>query len=172
MNLLTPVKNFFVSRARLYIEYALVALAIAGASWAVTTYMQNRALGAEVRQLHTTQGRLDTQLQQVIQDNVDQQKAIDEVARLRKLDHGVIQALMEGTGDLYDRNGRLRERLAELERNNDKARKLLRTPVPPAVRCVLDHTPCAQGGDANKAGAHGATGKPHAAVHPAPAGSR
>lgn len=130
------------SKARLYIEYALIAAIIIVASWAAVSFVRNRHLEQRLEKLQVTQGALSTTVSNLQAANAAQQKAIDQVSKLREIDHGVLQALMDGVVDIYGRDAKIRKRINELRQNNEEAKKFLDTPAPPSVQCVLNHTPC------------------------------
>jgi len=140
------------SRFRLWIEYVLIAVAIVALAWVVATHSRNQRLQDKVQQLQQEQGSLRGKLDDVAAANDAQQKAIEEVNRLRKIDHGVLQALMDGVTDIYTRDAHIKKQLRELRTNNEKAKKFLDTPAPASVQCVLNHTPCTQGGDEDESG--------------------
>lgn len=146
------------NKARLYIEYVLIATIIIVASWAAASFVRNRHLEQRVEKLQTTQGALSTTVSSLQATNVAQQKAIDQVSKLREIDHGVLQALMDGVVDIYDRDAKIRKRINELRQNNEEAKKFLDTPAPPSVQCVLNHTPCAPTGTHQGDGAVAAPG--------------
>ena len=146
------------SKARLYIEYVLIAAVIIVASWAAASFVRNRHLEQRVENLQQTQGALSTTVSNLQATNAAQQKAIDQVSKLREIDHGVLQALMDGVVDIYGRDAKIRKRINELRQNNEEAKKFLDTPAPPSVQCVLNHTTCAPTGAHQGDGAVAAPG--------------
>src|SRR5690625_1461880 len=80
------------SRFRLWIEYVLIAVAIVALAWVVATHARNERLQDKVQQLHQEQGSLKVKLDDVATANKAQQKAIEEVSRLREIDHEIGRA--------------------------------------------------------------------------------
>ena len=140
------------SRFRLWIEYVLIAVAIVALAWVVATHSRNQRLQDKVQQLHQEQGSLKVKLDDVATANKVQQKAIEEVSRLREIDHGVLQALMDGITDIYTRNAHIKKQLRELRANDEKAKAFLDTPAPASVQCLLNRTPCTQGDNEDAGG--------------------
>lgn len=142
-NLKSSVWAAIKGRLRLYIEYVVLGSAIICASFALTMYFQNNRLSSVVGRLNTDLGTQAQQITQLRDDNEAQQHAIDEVERLRQLDHSTLQSLNDALVDVYTRNARVRDQLKKLEQSNVEVRHYLHDiPVPASVRCLLDQSPC------------------------------
>ncbi|MET4675912.1 MULTISPECIES: hypothetical protein [unclassified Luteibacter] len=144
--------SLITSKARLIIEYGLIAAVVALAGWTLATWWTNRqtvaSLTSSLTDVSGRVGGLTHDLSQQVQANKDQDDAIAELKRLRTIDS---QALGELQGELAKADTKgdtVRRKLAELEKSNADAKALLDTAVPPALGCVLDGTPCpGAGGD-------------------------
>lgn len=130
-------------KARLYIEYVLIALFIAACSWGISLWVQNHSMQKTINTLNITNGAQDQSIRQLTQDNIETKAAISTLQITRQLDHNTIQGLVDGLTDVYTRNAKNNERLGNLEKHDAKAKAYLHEqPVPASVRCLLDHTPC------------------------------
>lgn len=139
----TSIWSAVSTKARLYIEYALIALFIFACSWGITLWVQNHSMQKTINELNVTNGSQDQSIKQLIQDNLDNKAAIATMQITRQLDHNTIQGLVDGLTDVYTRSAKNNERLGNLEKRDAKAKAYLHDdPVPDSVRCLLDHTPC------------------------------
>lgn len=145
MNLLSKALAFVGARARLWIEYALIALVVALAGYAVSSTLQRRHLARTVTDLSGQLGGMATTLNQQVQANRDQDAAIAGLKALRETDSKALSGLQQRLGHATAQDAAIRTKLAELERTNAAAKSLLDLAVPDDVGCVLDGRPCANG---------------------------
>jgi hypothetical protein len=142
MNLLSKAVAFVGARARLWIEYALIAVVVALAGYAVNSYLHAQKLTRTVTDLSTQLGSVSKTLRDQVQANKDQDAAIAVLKGLRETDSHALQGLQSQLGQTAAKDTDIRAKLAELERTNAAAKSLLDTAVPDAVGCVLDRRPC------------------------------
>jgi Flp pilus assembly pilin Flp len=159
-NLLRSAWAFVTSKARLIIEYALIAGFVALAGWSVATWWTNRetvsTLTNSVTDLSGRLGGVSHDLSAQVQANKDQDDAIAELKRLRGIDSKALGELQGELAKADTKGDTVRRKLAELEKSNADAKALLDTAVPAALGCVLDGTPCpGPGGHDPNGGGHG-----------------
>lgn len=159
-------------KARLYIEYVLIALFIAACSWGISLWVQNHGMQKTINELNVTNGAQDQSLRQLSEDNLQNKAAIATLQTTRQLDHNTIQGLVDALTDVYNRSAKNNERLSNLEKHDAKAKAYLHNdPVPDSVRCLLDHTPCPPPTtDEDSNPKVGPTGKPQSPVQAPEAG--
>lgn len=161
-NLLRSAWAFLTGKARLIIEYSLIAAFVALAGWSVATWWINRdtvkGLTTQVTDLSGQLGGVSHDLAVQVQANKDQDDAIAELKRLRAIDSKALGELQGELAKADTKGDTVRRKLAELEKSNADAKALLDTAVPPALGCVLDGTPCpGAGGNDPNSGGHGQT---------------
>lgn len=137
-------------KARLIIEYVLLAAFVSLAGFTISTWMQRRELAGRVTELSQTVGGLSGSLQQQVDINHQQDQAITELRRLRGLDSQALTGLQKELADAGKKGDNLRQRIAQLEKTNEQARALLDTPVPAELGCLLDGRPCPAAGHGNQ----------------------
>lgn len=137
-------------KARLIIEYALLAAFVSLAGFTIATWVQRRELAGRVTELSQTVGGLSGSLQQQVDINHQQDQAITELRRLRGLDSQALTGLQKELADAGKKGDNLRQRIAQLEKTNEQARALLDTPVPTELGCLLDGRPCPAAGHGNQ----------------------
>ena len=150
INLLRSAWTFLKSKARLIIEYGLIAAFVALAGWSVATWWINRdtvaSLSASVTDLSGQLGGVTHDLNAQVEANRDQDKAIAELKRLRAIDSKALSELQGELSKADAKGDNVRRKVAELEKSNADAKALLDTAVPPSVGCLLDGTPCPDSG--------------------------
>jgi len=141
-------------KARLIIEYALILAVVVLGVYGAMAYYRTKALTESTLSLSERLGTVSGTLDQQVKANADQDKAIADLARLRKIDSQALEDLHHELDKADTKGQALRDKLRQLEKTNADAKALLDTAVPPAVGCVLDDTPCpAAGGDKPNGGA-------------------
>jgi hypothetical protein len=160
--------SWVTGKARLIIEYVLLALVVALAGYTVFSFVERKQLIANVSDLSTKLGNVSQTLNQQVAINHDQDAAIAEVKRLRGLDGDAIQGLQKDLATAQTHDHSIRQKLAQLEKNNADARDLLDTAVPVGLGCVLDGQACgsAASGDPHSHPAGAAEPSAPATVHP------
>ena len=149
MSLLSKAFSVVSSRARLFLGYLLIGVAVAALGFGLTTYLQNGVLQRKVTSLAKDLGSTDASLKQVVDVNKDQQASIDALKALRERDASAIDGLQTKLERDGNEAADLREQINQLERNNAAAKALLDRDVPPDLRCLLDGTPCPGAGNPN-----------------------
>lgn len=133
-----PVKTFFKGKLRLYIEYALIAAMVALAGFSLSSWIQRRELSQKLDTTNAKVGTLSESLSQQVTINNQQEGAINQLRKLRKVDSDAIQGLQSALQSNASNNQAILNKLQQLEKNNAQAKALLDTPVPPDLACVLD----------------------------------
>lgn len=129
-------------KARLLLEYALIAAVVALAGFAFNSALQRKSLEKTVAGLSTSLGSVSTTLNQQVEANRQQDAAIARLKDLRELDSSALTTLQGELGSVNANNRTIKTKLAELERTNAQAKAFLDTAVPDAVGCLLDSRPC------------------------------
>lgn len=139
-------------KARLIIEYVLLAAFVSLAGFALSTWLHSQELTKQVSTLSTTVGTLSGTVTEQATINQQQDAALGELRRLRDIDNQSLTSLHGELTKAGEKGENLRRRIAELEKNNADARALLDTPVPAELGCLLDGRPCqgAGGHDGNQ----------------------
>lgn len=149
--LLSNAVTWVVGHVRLMIEYALLAIVIALGVMAVSFKIHGLVLDKQVSEL---QGRVDGQqgtIGKLTDANAQQDQAISQLQDLRDRDSHTIQGLQNDLKAQRVRAQDVGAKVAELEKNNARAKALMDVAVAPDIGCVLDGTPCpARASSANK----------------------
>lgn len=160
MKMLKPL----TSKLRLYIEYALIAIIVALAGFAVYNYVTRVRLDAKVVTLEGKVDKANERVAAVEEINAQQATAIDTIRSIRDVDGTILAGLAQDMNALRVRDTSMTTRLATLERSNEAVRKYLNAAVPAPVGCLLDKTCPDENGRAVPATERGAP-----AAVPAPA---
>ncbi|WP_051943780.1 MULTISPECIES: hypothetical protein [Luteibacter] len=155
-NLLSSGWSIVKDKARLIIEYVLILFIIVLGVYGTVAYFRTKALTESTLSLSEKLGRVSGTLDQQVQANADQDVAIADLARLRKIDSQALEGLHQELDKADTKGDTLRQKVRQLEKTNADAKALLDTAVPPALGCVLDGTPCpGSGSDKPNGGAAG-----------------
>lgn len=155
-NLLSSGWSIVKDKARLIIEYVLILFIIVLGVYGTVAYFRTKALTESTLSLSEKLGKVSGTLDQQVQANADQDVAIADLARLRKIDSQALEGLHQELDKADTKGDTLRQKVRQLEKTNADAKALLDTAVPPALGCVLDGTPCADArGDKPNGGAAG-----------------
>jgi len=148
----TTAWSWITGKARLIIEYALIAVVVSLAGFTLAIWLQRRELAQQVTKLSGTVGTLSGTVTEQADVNRQQDVALTELRRLRDVDNQALTSLHGELNKAGEKGESLRRRIAELEKNNADARALLDTPVPAELGCLLDGRPCqgAGGHDGNQ----------------------
>lgn len=151
MSLLTKASNFgpikwligkAAGKARLWLEYVIIAALVAALGFALSTWLQSRQLEKNILKLSNTVGGLSGTVQQQAAINLDQSAAIQRLNELRVTDDKAIQGLRKLLGHNSRQDIAVRQKIAELEKTNADAKQILDAHVPAGLSCLLDDTPC------------------------------
>lgn len=140
--LLASAITLLSGKARLIIEYALILLVVVLGVYGTVAYFRTRALTESTLDLSQRLGKVSGTLDQQVDANKDQDKAIAELKRLREIDSQALDGLHHELDKADTKGQALRDKVRQLEKTNADAKVLLDTAVPPAVGCVLDDRPC------------------------------
>lgn len=138
-----PLSAAFKNKARLWLEYALIAAVVVMLGLLLSARIKQHATETRVAVL---EGQLDgakLRLQMVEAVNVSQQEALETIQRIREVDSHMLTGLETDMQTLRVRDRSVTAKLAELERSNEAVRRYLDASLP-AVGCVLDNS-CAAG---------------------------
>lgn len=138
-------KSALWSRLGLWLGYAAVGVAIALGCAAVWFYHQNDELHSSVSALNATLAERAGVIAQLEHSNAQQDKAIEELARIRKTDSVVVSGLLADYKRINAMTADTKTKLRELEKHNAEVRAYLSTPLPDAVRRVLNDEPASDG---------------------------
>lgn len=133
MPFLGTVVTFVADNVRLVIEYALIALSIAGAATAIALWYRTNYLEARNDELREHVANVD-----VI--NEAQDKTISELQALRQQDAAVMAGLVSDYAKLSKSDVMARKKLSELEKQNANVRDYLDQPLPPELVCMLNNS--------------------------------
>ncbi len=147
--LLSSAWSYLTSKARLIVEYGLILVVIILGVYGTMAYFRTKSLTESTLDLSQRLGQVKGTLDQQVDTNKDQDKAIAELKRLRDLDSQALDGLHNELDKADTKGQTLRDKVRQLEKTNADAKALLDTAVPPAVGCVLDDTPC-QGSSGHK----------------------
>lgn len=133
-----PGVGFIVGHFRLFMEYVLIGLVIACAAMAFALWNKTQELEKKNEWL----------LKRVVQNetiNEQQEKTIAEMTTLRAKDAEVLARLIDQYNSLRGQDRRMRHRLADLEKKNERVQKYLDQPIPDELACMLNGTCRTQG---------------------------
>lgn len=152
--LLSSAWSYLTSKARLIVEYGLILVIIILGVYGTVAYFRTKSLTASTLDLSQRLGSVKGTLDEQVDANKDQDKAIKELKRLREIDSKALDGLHTELDKADTKGEDLRAKIRQLEKTNADAKALLDTAVPPSVGCVLDGTPCpgAGGNDPNGGG--------------------
>lgn len=142
--------SWVTGHVRLLIEYALIAVFVTLAGFAVQQYYHGKGLQEQVDKLNTDVGSLNTSIDQLATVNHQQDEAIQKMRKLREIDSQSITALQTGLSSNKRVSEATRDMLNQLEVTNAAAKEILDMPLDPGLRCMLDRTCPDKGGDKDK----------------------
>lgn len=138
-------------KIRLWIEYALVALVLAVAGFAVTLKVQSLQQETHISELSSALERTREQIEVVASVNDAQEQVIMDLAEQREVDGKAIVDLMDTYKGLAIIDKNLRGALAQLEKDNEQARSYLNGTIPESVSCLYDGS-CPPSDNGNQGG--------------------
>lgn len=150
--------RFITGKARLFVEYVLLALLVAAAASCVTLWMETKAQKQLLNDLRS-------RISQTEATNEAHTKTIAELSEARLRDAAATAGLIKDFEQLAKLDRSTQRKLKELERKNAAVRSYLDQPVPPELGCLLDGS-CAARAAASRDQANkgAATGKPDPTV--------
>lgn len=116
---------------RSFIQNLLLILALAGAGLAVTLWVQVERQKEQIRTLKQSEELL-------LESTKIQGESITELRNLRELDSIQVGTLNDRIESLAQRDSRLREKLRELELQDEDISAYLNSDVPSSVSCLFD----------------------------------
>lgn len=137
MSLISDV-NPVKANLRLYLEYFILAVLLAVAGLAVTLKMQTYRQEISITNLNTGLDKALDRVEVVEGVNQAQEKVIVTLANQREIDNKAVSDLLDTYQALKSTDQRLRGKLDELEKNDEKAKAYLATVLPESVACVYD----------------------------------
>src|SRR5574337_338724 len=140
----------------LWLGYVAIGIAIALGCAAIWFYHQNAELHEAVGSLNSTIVERGDTIKQLQIYNAQQDRAIDELTAIRKMDNLVVTGLLSDYKRISATAADTKSKLKELEKHNAEVRSYLNTPLPASVRRVLNDAPApasSAGGDAGSSGA-------------------
>lgn len=140
--LLSSAWSYLSGKARLIVEYVLILVVIILGVYGTMAYFRTKSLTESTLDLSQRLGQVKGTLDQQVDANKDQDKAISELKRLREIDSQALDGLHNELDKADTKGQTLRDKVRQLEKTNADAKALLDTAVPAAVGCVLDGTPC------------------------------
>jgi hypothetical protein len=129
-------------RARLIIEYLLLAVLVAVAGYSLNSYLQIKALSKSNAELNTKVGGLSGALDTVVGVNNDQQEAIERLKTLRQTDASAINGLKAELEQNGKKSSTVAAKVSQLEKNNAEAKKVMDAAVPRDLGCVREGPEC------------------------------
>lgn len=142
MNLLRNAFSWLLGHVRLAIEYALLGGFVVLGAYALWQRTHSAEQDTQILNLSDKLTSSTKVINGLVEANADQDKAISDLRDLRARDADAILGLQKDIAHADARNLSVRAKLAELEKNNARAKELLDTAVPPDVGCVLDGSVC------------------------------
>lgn len=144
--MLSALTNWFKTtvsgKARLIIEYVLLAVLVAVAGYSVNSYLQIKGLSKSNADLNTKVGGLNGALETVVGVNNDQQEAINRLKGLRQTDASALDGLKKELESNGTKTSKVAAKVSQLEKNNAEAKKVMDTAVPRALGCVREGPEC------------------------------
>jgi len=134
------------------IEYLLIAAVVSLGCAYLYGRIHSAQQDTRIGDLANSLSKAADTIQQQVDTNKEQDKAIAKLHELRDLDSKAIEGLNADLHKVAGKDEAIRSKLAQLEKHNAQAKALLDTPVPDAVGCVLDGRSCPAGSDANQGG--------------------
>jgi hypothetical protein len=156
--------NFLGPKARLIIEYMLIAMLLAALGLSVTLYISKLKQDVVVEGLHSDVTSLNGEVGSLKTLNEFHKADIQELKELRYLDADVLGKLVNEMNALSNRDAEFRAKLGRLEEADETVRTYLNSPLPPQLRCMLERTcesPASDGVPKAGTGAVQPTGKVH-----------
>lgn len=126
-------KTLIVGKTRLFIEYLLIGFVVILAGFTFTLWWQKDKIETKLETVEQTV----SVLQSANEVNV---KTIDSLMVLRNNDAAAIDGLIKGYKSLAQKSDLVKNKLKELEQNNDEIRTFLHSPLPAAIKCLLNKT--------------------------------
>lgn len=149
MTVIRRAWGWLTGHVRLVIEYLLIAAVVSLGCAYLYGRIHSAQQDTRIGDLANSLSKAADTIQQQVDTNKNQDKAIAKLHELRDLDSKAIEGLNADLHKVAGKDDAIRSKLAQLEKHNAQAKALLDTPVPAAVSCVLDRTACAQGDDAD-----------------------
>ena len=135
-------KTAVSGKARLIIEYLLLAVLVAVAGYSVNSYVQIKGLSKSNADLNTKVGGLSGALDTVVKVNGTQQEAIDRLKGLRQTDAAALSGLKIELEQNGTKTTKVAAKVSQLEKNNAEAKKVMDTAVPRDLGCVREGPEC------------------------------
>lgn len=127
-------------KARLIIEYVLIAMLLAALGLSVTLYIAKLKQDTVVEKLNGDVTVLNGEVGG-LKSLVEIHKAdVTELKELRYQDAEALGKLVDEMKTLSTQDTEFRSKLARLEASDESVRAYLNSPVPPQLRCVLERT--------------------------------
>lgn len=131
--LLSHFIDFCKNKARLAIEYALIAAVVTLAGVVLTMWFQKE-------QLRTSVAQLEGNVLVLRIANDGHKLQIQSLEKERLQDAKALSGLINDVRDLAERDTAWRKNLGTLESKNEVVRRYLDSPIPADLECMLDET--------------------------------
>lgn len=156
--MLTNLISLIASKARLYIELAVVACVVMLGCVALSLYWRTKVLEANAQTATAAISTLQGTVRQASADNAEQTKAINDLVTQRAQDAFAMQALSARFDSFAQSDALTRSKLNDLVKNNAQVRDHRNTALPADLQRLLNSTadPAINGDAGNKANAPGA----------------
>lgn len=140
VKVLEMVKGAAKGKARLWLEYALIAGLLILAGVAAFNYVTRLKLDTRVATLEGKVTTAENRVKLVEEVNEQQKQALETIQGLNSVNDTMLAGLAADMEALRVRDRSAFDRLAALEKSNEAVRKYLNTVVPAPVGCLLDRT--------------------------------
>lgn len=135
---------------RLYLEYLLIAVLLGVAALAVSMKFTTMKQENQITSLESNLGIAEGKIEVIEGVNKSQGDVIVRLGEQRDIDGKAIVELMDTYQELSLADNVARQKLRDLERNDEKARTYFAVPLPDSVACVYDDScPPTQSGSPN-----------------------
>lgn len=131
MSLINSVKDFALTKTRLFVEYIIISILLVVIGLCVF-------LWTDRDQMNQMIGKIQTDLTMTIDANIAQDNAIAELLKTRQQDLKSLKDYIEKSNMLQDEKQQLTEQLTELEKSNEQIKAYLDVPLHPDLIKLLD----------------------------------
>lgn len=128
-----PFIGFIAAKGQLVLGYVLIAAVIVISTLMINLWVQNKELKSD-------NTNLSIRVASVEDANEQNVETIDMLRKARETDSAVITELSKTHKALKLSDDEVRKRVTELEKQNEKVKRYLDTPIPAELACLLYNT--------------------------------
>jgi len=138
--MLTILTSLIKNKARLYIEYTLIALLVVTAGVTLTLWLQKETVKRDLLETKVELVQVENRLTTSEQINKVQQRHITELQNLRETDALAIAGLLTDFKSSTQAAVTAKRRLEQVEKKDATVKSYLDNPIPNGLACLLAKT--------------------------------